>query len=170
MECPFCGVENLAGAETCDSCHQDLTSFNGDADERKGRLQTAVLGHLSDAPLNAPLVLSSKDSVADAIALMRQERHGSVQVVDDGTLVGIFTESDLLRRVEPTSDPSTVKLAEVMTPEPQTARGENFIAYALNGMAVHNYRHLPILDENEDLRGFVSVRGILAHIRDQVGL
>jgi CBS domain-containing protein len=169
MECPFCGVDNLEGAENCDGCGQDLTVV-GQTPTRKGRLASAVFGHLADVPQNAPLVLNSKASVADAVALMRERRHGSVQIVDDGELVGIFTESDLLGRVDPSTDLEKAALAEVMTPEPESYAPKDTLAYAINGMALRGYRHLPMRDKDGHLTGFLSVRGLLGHICDRVGL
>jgi acetoin utilization protein AcuB len=42
------------------------------------------------------LSVKSTDSVADAAALMKHERIGSVPVIDDGRLVGIITRHDVL--------------------------------------------------------------------------
>jgi CBS domain-containing protein len=169
MECPFCDVEYLEGAEICDGCGQDLTAV-GETSTRQGRLASTVFGYLADVPQNEPLVLDSKASVADAVALMRERRHGSVQIVDDGELVGIFTESDLLRRVDPSTDLEEAAVADVMTSEPESYTAKDTLAHAINGMAMRGYRHVPIRDEDGHLSGFLSVRSLLAHICDQVGL
>lgn len=168
MRCPFCQAENLEGAEQCELCGQDLTAVSARR-RKKDVLTSTLLGHLSDVSLNEPLVLPSDSNVADAVGLMRQQRHGSVQVVDDEILVGIFTESDLLRRVDPGADLSTVYLSEVMTASPQSYEPHQTVAAALNGMSVRGHRHLPILQEDGVLAGFVSVRGLLRHIHEKVG-
>lgn len=169
MDCPFCGEKFFQGAEVCEGCGQALTGLN-EPTVRPGRLASAVLGHLADVPLNDPLVLDSKASVADAVALMRERRHGSVQIVEGGELAGIFTESDLLRRIDPATDLSTTKLAGVMTTDPESYTVKDTLAHALNGMSLRGYRHIPIRGEGGKLSGFLSVRGLLAHICDQVGL
>ena len=168
MECPFCHAENLEGTATCVACGQDLTAVEnaGALDE----LAAAIFGRLADVPLNEPLALAPDASVADAVALMRERRHGSVQVVEAGVPIGIFTESDLLRRVDPGADLATLALSGVMTADPECFRPRASVAQALNGMAVRGYRHLPVVESGRALSGFVSVRGLLAHIRDQVAL
>ena len=44
------------------------------------------------------------------------------------------------------------------------------IRYALNGMAIRGHRHLPIVDEHDEVLGVVSVRTVLAHIRKMANL
>ena len=92
-----------------------------------------------------------------------------MQVVDDDILVGIFTESDLLRRVDSGADLTRIHVSEVMTASPQSYEPQQTVAAALNGMAVRGHRHLPILKEDGTLAGFVSVRGLLRHIHERVG-
>lgn len=56
-------------------------------------------------------------SVAEAAALMLANRVGAVLVIEDGSLIGIFTEHDIVSRViGPGRDAAVVQLREVMTP------------------------------------------------------
>jgi CBS domain-containing protein len=167
MRCPFCRAENLEGVEVCEACGQDLTAQTRSAEDSLAR---TLLGHLRDVPVNVPLLLPPTASVADAVAMMRERRHGSVQIVTGGQLVGIFTESDLLRRVDPKADLSKLILAEVMTRDPQRYQPDMTVAAALHGMAQREHRHLPLFDERGELQGFLSVRGLLRHIQARVGL
>jgi CBS domain-containing protein len=167
MRCPFCRAENLEGVEVCESCGQDLTAQGKTADSSLAR---TLLGHLRDVPVNMPLLLSESATVADAVALMRERRHGSVQIVRDDQIVGIFTESDLLRRVDPQADLSKLPLVDVMTRAPQRYLADMTVASALHGMALREHRHLPLVGDRGQLEGFVSVRGLLRHIQSRVGL
>ena len=55
-------------------------------------------------------------TVLEASRLMNDRGIGSVMVIDNDRLVGIFTERDVLRRVVAEQrDPATTKLADVMT-------------------------------------------------------
>jgi CBS domain-containing protein len=68
-----------------------------------------------------PLVGHPEDTVGTAAARMAQHRCGSILVCEDDRLHGIFTERDLLARVVAGGrDPATTRLAEVMTPDPDT--------------------------------------------------
>ena len=56
-----------------------------------------------------------------AAQFMASENIGAIMVVDEGKLVGIFTERDALYRVIARGcDPHTTPLSEVMTPQPFT--------------------------------------------------
>ncbi len=164
MECPLCGHENLAGADTCEVCGSDLAS--ADVEKFRERLRRGVLGDtLESLDTVKPQTVDSNQTVADALPLMREDLRGSVMVIDEGKIVGIFTERDLIRRVPHDKDPSEVKISEVMTPQPFTYSPKDSIAYALNGMTAWGNRHLPIADEDNQLIGFVSVRKVLGHIQ-----
>jgi len=63
--------------------------------------------------------IRSTNPVQDAAAVMRAQRVGSLPVVDDGHLVGIITDADLVRLVEYLPDEA---LAGVRTPLPRSGR------------------------------------------------
>ena len=103
MNCPFCDHVNFAGADTCDACGHDLTAI--EADRTKEKLRKGPLGtRLGKLGTLTPGIVAPGDSVADALPLMRKDPRGSVLVVDDGELKGIFTERDLIRRTDHGSD------------------------------------------------------------------
>ena len=110
----------------------------------------------------APLALNPDDSVEAAWRLMREHRVGCVLVVDDGMLVGILTERDLLLRVDGPWSPRPIR--EVMTPEPETLSPDDPIVYALNKMSVGGFRHIPLVDAERRPVGIVSVKDIVDYI------
>ena len=113
-----------------------------------------------------PLIVKSDSTIKEAVELMIKHGHGSVLVVDSEELLGIFTERDLLKRVvRARLDVNTNKISEVMTSEPQSLSGSDSIAYALNRMAVHSIRHIPIITDSK-VSGFISVRGMLKYISE----
>lgn len=179
MKCPFCGFDNLPGAESCETCTEVLTGLDpsghdpssGYVSPTVSPLHRAILsGTLKDAGVHEPLVVRPKDTVGKAVALMREARLGAVMVVEDGALVGIFTEADLLVRVSPEADLDAVKIKEVMTARPYHYSAEATIAYALNGMAIWENRHLPITEDGGRLVGSLSVRKVLRYIKEKAGL
>lgn len=54
---------------------------------------------VSDVMTKNPVTVSSETSFEDALALGQERKIGSFPVVDDGRLVGIATESDIVRLV-----------------------------------------------------------------------
>ena len=111
-----------------------------------------------------PLGLRPDDSVEAAWQLMREHRVGCVLVVDDGALVGILTERDLLMRVD--APGSARPIREVMTPDPETLSPDDPIVYALNKMSVGGFRHVPLVDATRRPVGIVSVKDIIDYIVD----
>lgn len=108
------------------------------------------------------LVTAPPDSsVLRASQLMARRKVGAVLVVDDGELIGIFTERDALFRVMAKRlDPATTPLAQVMTKSPLTAGPEKSFGYALVVMHDSGFRHLPVV-EGGKLIGIVSARNAL---------
>lgn len=100
-------------------------------------------------------------TVVEAARLMLERRIGALPVVDHGRVVGIFTERDaLLRVLAGARDPRTTRLAEVMTPDPQTIHPDQPFAHALHMMYEGGFRHVPVI-ENSRVIGVVSVRDAL---------
>lgn len=168
MECPHCGHAIIAGDDVCDHCQADLTEVDlpqpSQARSREGILEDTI------SQLDAPeaILLAKNDTVAKAVELMREKRFGSVLVIDDdGRLVGIFTEHDLLKQFAGSAreELARVPLSQAMTPDPQWLHEDDTLAHALNRMAVGGYRHIPVVDE-EKPRRFVSVRGLLAYLAE----
>jgi len=166
MHCPLCGHDNLEGLDRCEVCEGDLAS--ADVESFRRRLSEGVLGDpLEELGSLNPAVVAPEDTLDKALPLMRQDRRGGVLIQAGEKVVGIFTEHDLVRRVPPDADPSSVVMASVMTPTPHCYSVHDTVAHALNGMTAWGNRHLPIVDDEERLVGFVSVRRVLRHLRDR---
>jgi CBS domain-containing protein len=89
---------------------------------------------------------------------------GCLLVVDDGRLLGILTERDLLLKLERGDVERPVR--DLMTPDPEVLSPEDPIVYALNKMSVGGFRHVPLLDDAGRPVGIVSVRDIVDYIVD----
>lgn len=172
MICPGCGYDNIPGMFACEECGWDLASFDApDAGPMQGLKRHIMRDPIKRVGPLKPLVAAQDASVWDAIRIMREGHHGSVLVVDrkaDEQLVGIFTERDVLLRVWGAGlDINTTPVSRVMTHNPVTLKEDDVLAYAIHLMAVRGFRHIPIV-RNDQPVGFVSVRGILRYIAEQV--
>lgn len=116
-----------------------------------------------------PTVCSARTAVIDAAQLMRDEDLGWLPVVDDGRrrkLLGVVTDRDLLIRVMADGlDPGGIAVEEVMTRRPVACRSGDTIAAALEAMASHQVRRVPVVDEGR-LVGVVSQADIALYLRD----
>jgi CBS domain-containing protein len=101
-------------------------------------------------------------TVLDAAAYMSDRVIGAVPVMDQGRLVGMFTERDLMTRVVvPGFDPADVPVIDVMTREVTTAAPDDLRSECIRRMKSRHCRHLPVV-ENGRLLGTISLRDLLA--------
>jgi CBS domain-containing protein len=104
------------------------------------------------------------DATAERAIRMMLDRHvGAVAVVDEKRRVaGIFTERDVLRRLSLSErDPRTTSVREVMTTPVELATRATSPGEALATMVERHYRHLPIVEDDGQLLGMLSIRNVL---------
>ena len=107
------------------------------------------------------VVAGPHTTVAEAAKLMRKGKVGAVLVVEEGRLVGIFTERDALFRVmAPGLDPTNTELRAVMTRDPTTVAPDETFGYALLLMHEKGFRHTPVVENGRPV-GVVSARHAL---------
>ena len=109
--------------------------------------------------------LGRQATVLDAAVTMHERQVGAVMIVEQGRLVGIATERDVMFRVVAAGrDPAATRLGEIMTPDPETLRPDDLAVQALAMMRKGRYRHLPVLD-GSDVIGMVSIRDLYEAVR-----
>jgi CBS domain-containing protein len=99
-------------------------------------------------------------SVADVAASMLKGRFGSAVVMEGSTVMGIFTERDVLRAAAARADLTSSRVADWMTGDPVTASPDMETGEATELMMSQGFRHLPVMDGNT-ITGIVSLRDIL---------
>ncbi|HFD16649.1 MAG TPA: CBS domain-containing protein [Rhodospirillales bacterium] len=99
-------------------------------------------------------------TVREAARRMAEHVCGSILVLDGETLVGIFTERDLLVRVIAAGrDPDATRVAEVMTRSPDTIAAGAPVKEAIRRMDEFGYKHLPVM-EGDRVVGVIAVEDI----------
>lgn len=102
-------------------------------------------------------------TVLAAAILMNERGTGSVLVMENDQLVGIFTERDLMRRVVAmVKDPASTPLREVMTTALVTCTPEASVSDCGTLMSERRIRHLPVL-EHDQVTGVITTGDLLAH-------
>jgi CBS domain-containing protein len=95
-------------------------------------------------------------TVVDAAKLMAQEDVGPVPVVQDGRLVGIVTDRDIVVRVVAEGrDPSSTTLEEIASQDVVTVSPDDNLDRALQLLAQNQVRRLPVV-EDDRLVGIVA--------------
>jgi CBS domain-containing protein len=106
-----------------------------------------------------------KLSVRQACHELDRLNVGALAVLDGGTLVGVFSERDVIRKCicrKRRTDETMVQ--DIMTAEPSTIGIDGSLADALSLMTDRGFRHLPVLDADETV-GLLSMRDIPTEYR-----
>jgi CBS domain-containing protein len=105
---------------------------------------------------------STTFTVLDATHAMNQYRVGALLVKDDGEVVGIFTERDVLTRVVAAGlDPKTTPVEEVMSTPVAYCTPETTLETVKSIFTEQRIRHLPVINEDR-LDGMITSGDILA--------
>jgi CBS domain-containing protein len=118
-------------------------------------------------PHGVPIRVAPETSLVEVVAAMKQARRGAVVVEVDGRLTGVFTERDLMTRIDYSdSGWRNRRVREVMTAKPATCSADTGLAEALQRMNAGGYRRLLIVDGEGRATGVVSIRDILGYIAE----
>ena len=100
----------------------------------------------------------------EAAQLMNRHKVGSLLVMEGQAVLGIVTERDLLVRVlAARRDSAKTSVEEVMTAEVLCCRPETTIEDARTIMKDRRLRHLPVVDEEGELHGLISIGDLNAY-------
>jgi CBS domain-containing protein len=108
-----------------------------------------------------------ENTLQDVAVLMRDGDMGSVPVVEDGKLVGIVTDRDIVvRSVADGRAPST-SVAEAMTTDIFSVKPDDFVFEAIRLMGDKQVRRIPVVDENGNLAGIIAMADIALEMEDE---
>lgn len=109
------------------------------------------------------ITASPNDKIINVVKAMNDHKVGSVLIVENGKLVGIFTERDLVRIVAEGKS-LDLPVGEVMSRNLIVAKPEDSIAIITSKMIEHWIRHIPVVDEEGKPIGIISIRDVLRHM------
>ena len=105
-------------------------------------------------------------TISEAVAEMNRQRVGCMLVIDEGRLVGVFTERDVLKRVVGAGvDPTRTRVAEVMTSTVITVSPDATVEQAMVIFTEKRCRHLPVIEQGR-LVGTISIGDITRWMAD----
>ncbi len=120
------------------------------------------MARISQILAERELYFVEKDqTVWEVVSKMAALHVGAILVLDQGELSGIFSERDLLTRVVLEGrDPRSVRIADVMTPDPKTIEDTATAEEAIEIMHQHQCRHLPVVRDGRVTK-LVSMRDLM---------
>jgi CBS domain-containing protein len=112
--------------------------------------------------------IGSNEQVRDAVALLAEKRIGAVPVVDDGRVVGIFSERDVVYSIARDGAAALdARIGDVMTAPAMTIEPDSGVMAGLSMMTRRRIRHLPVVHD-ETIIGFVSIGDLVKHRIDKI--
>lgn len=127
-----------------------------------------TIGEILAAKGHEVATIAPDSTVTEAVARLGEKRIGALPVVDNGSVVGIFSERDVIyclrdRGADVLQWPvSRVMSAPAITVEPATPT-----VVALAMMTKRRIRHLPVLDRGQ-LAGIVSIGDLVKQRMERI--
>lgn len=135
-----------------------------------GPLGTFLVDSIASLGGSTPLSTSGDDLIPSVIDRMRAAGKGSLVIVGERQYpIGIFTEYDYVK-IARHSGPAVknVRVADVMTKPVQTLLESASVALAIKVCAEGKFRHLPVVNHQEQLTQMISVRHIVTALSQAI--
>jgi CBS domain-containing protein len=163
MICPSCGHDNIEGADRCEECVTSLLNLDVPQAEREGPASSVMDDDISR--LEQEFLSVTPDTTAlEVIRKMKEAGLGCALVVDEGNLVGIFTERDLLNKLTgPAAISNQITVEQLMSVNPELLSDRDSIAIAVNKMSMGRFRHIPIRKADGSY-SVTSIKHVLKYI------
>lgn len=127
-------------------------------------LQAELVSHLDLEDFSR---VQRQTPIENVLETMRREHLSAVLIEEDGVLVGIFTERDVLLKVADVPEVWDRPVEAFMTPAPQTLHKDNTVGQALRLMNEGHYRNVPVLDKQGHIAGNLSQKSIIRFLTDR---
>ncbi len=164
MICPYCTFSNIEGADYCDRCGQGLSDLHLPSPLTKVE-RSLLKDRVEVLDPKKPITVPPDMPVSQVLQLLVENGIGCVIVTDAGRTVGIFSERDALIKLNTAcGDLADQPVSQFMTANPQVLNSGAKIVFAVRAMSQGSYRHVPVVDETNQLTGIVSARDILRYL------
>ena len=117
---------------------------------------------LSKLQLSKIITISGETPFNEVIKLMLDKNIGSVIIGSQNNIEGIFTERDIISRLDLILENRDRPICELMTPEPCSLSSDTELVDAMTMMSSKEFRHIPIVD-GENIY-MLSIKDILHYI------
>lgn len=97
------------------------------------------------------------DTIQQIARLMLDFDTGAIPVVDDGHVIGLITDRDIVLRVAAQGRPLTLPVSEALTPNVEFCFEDDDLTEVSEKMARLQLRRMIILDQNRKLAGILSL-------------
>jgi CBS domain-containing protein len=111
---------------------------------------------------------ATRDTTLQAAAIMMRDGDmGSIPVVEDGKLVGIVTDRDIVVRSIADGKNADSPVGDSMTTEIFSVKPDDFVFEAIRLMGDKQVRRVPVVDQAGGLAGIISMADIALEMEDE---
>ena len=111
---------------------------------------------------------TSSQPLREAARLMKSGDFGSIAVVDDGRLVAVLTDRDIvIRAVAEGLDAATTQVGQIASTDPVTVAPDQSLDDAVELMSAHQVRRLPVV-EGGQLVGMLSQADVALEAKEKL--
>lgn len=122
----------------------------------------------SEVMTKEPVCCLPEDTVTKVAQWMQRDNVGSIPVIENNQtqkLVGIVTDRDLvLQVIAKGQDARATKVQTVMTRKVVTCLADDDLQKALDAMAEHQLRRIPIVDSNQKIVGIIAQADVATRV------
>ncbi len=109
----------------------------------------------------AVLTVEKRDSLLDACVWMMERGVGSAVVLTEGKPTGVITDRDALRAIAQGLNAEEVTVGQFVNRKLTKAPADLSVTEAARLMREKGFRHLVVVDDQEDLVGVFSMRDLV---------
>jgi CBS domain-containing protein len=121
-----------------------------------------------EAMTTRPRSATPETSLSQVAEIMAREEVGAVPIVVDDRLVGIVTDRDLVvRAIAAGKDPRGMPAREIASDEVISVEPEQDLDDALELMARHRIRRLPVVEEGDRLVGMLAQADVALQVKEK---
>jgi len=137
----------------------------------RDEMQDLMLNPITELDLPDPDTVTADIPLNVAVEMMQKQNLGCLVITGDkGKLVGIFAQGDIFSQVAGKDvDLKTTTVGTLMTPDPTSLKRSAPIGHVLHLMALHGYRHIPIVDGKGRPVKLASFKAILKSVGGLLG-
>ena len=134
-------------------------SLASNAKQDTGRVQNLLDGKGGDV-----ITIAETDTLATAVQVLRDKRIGALIVVNDsGTLAGILSERDIVRKLADTPGQTLPQsVADNMTAKVVTCAPDDSLIVVLRQMSEGRFRHMPVV-QGSKLLGMITIGDVISY-------
>ncbi|MFX1590164.1 MAG: CBS domain-containing protein [Promethearchaeota archaeon] len=134
----------------------------------EGKLQKFNEVKVTEFMIKNPLYTSPNEKISTTELLMLRKNVGCLPVVNNSKnkkVIGIISQRDIrLARFAMNLESPNTRVRDLMTPDPIIAKKTDSLTQILEKLVKHDIERLPVINDNEELIGFITKQSIIETI------